>query len=603
MIIKDRFQSLANQLSIGVFRSSTDKKGKLIEINQAMQNLLNIKPDTNINELSLIDFFKDNNDGEKFFADILRTGFIQNRIVKFAASGEQELFISLSAVVTEDENKSLLVDGILENFTAQTKTDKERNNLIYDLQNSVSILNRPIDTFVKSVPKCNLNLPVADAVSIMAKENSEAILLTIDSGKEIGIVTLTDLKNRVLTKQTDLNSSLYNFMSSPLLSINLSSSIYDALFKLSEKNVHHLVVRNDESNIVGIINSGDLQKAFHLTYLFFIQKIQKSNSIAEIKSSHMQSMLMVKSLIEENRNADEITRMTTIIADAVVKRVIQLVIMEIGEPPLSFAFITLGSEGREEQTLSTDQDNAIIFEDCNPESFETIQSYFQKLGDKVSEALDNIGYKFCKGNVMAKNPKWCQPISVWKNYFADWITKSEPQELLELKIFFDFRFTFGKNELVEELNEHLNHITSLTSSFFVYMAESILNTQIPEGAQKLKTAFDIKLLMLPIVDLARLYSLKNQISVTNTVNRINVMRKKDIISHSRHINLLQVYNLLMQTRFKHQVKQISEHIVPDNLIDPQELSDIESIIIKKAVSIIEEFQNKVKLDFKGTLAI
>ena len=267
---------------------------------------------------------------------------------------------------------------MLDDLTDQIRIDEERDNLIYDLQNSVSILNRPIDSFIKPVPRCNLNLSVAEAVTIMSRENAEALLLTIDSGKEIGIVTLTDLKDRVLTKETDLQSSLYNYMSSPLISINNSDSIYDALFKLSEKNVHHLLVRNEESKIVGIINSGDLQKVFHLTYLFFIQKIQDSMNITEIKSAYSQAMLMVKALIEENRNASEITRMTTIIADAVVKRTIQLVILDIGEPPMAFAFITLGSEGREEQTLSTDQDNAIIIEDCNPELFDADSNLFLK---------------------------------------------------------------------------------------------------------------------------------------------------------------------------------------------------------------------------------
>ncbi|MDP2365539.1 MAG: DUF294 nucleotidyltransferase-like domain-containing protein, partial [Ignavibacteria bacterium] len=420
---KEKYQALVNQLSIGVFRATADKKGKFIEANKAMRSLLGIKPETIFTELSLIDFFDDYSEGEKFFAEIFKTGSLQNKIVQFVTVNGQKIFVSLSAVITEDEeNKTLLLDGILEDFTEQKRTDKERDSLIYDLQNSVSILNRPIDSFVKIIPKCNLNLPVEDSVSIMASENSETLLLTMDSGKEIGIVTLSDLKNRVLAKETDLKSSLYNIMSSPLISIEQDSSIYDALFKLTEKNVHHLLVRNEESKIVGIINSGDLQKAFHLTYLFFIQKIQNSVNISEIKSAHSQAMLMVKALIEDNRNASEITRMTTIIADAVVKRLIQLVVMDIGEPPVSFAFITLGSEGREEQTLSTDQDNAIIFEDCNPERFESTQSYFLKLGDKVSEALDTIGYKYCKGNVMANNSKWCQSLSTWKNYFTGWIT-------------------------------------------------------------------------------------------------------------------------------------------------------------------------------------
>lgn len=600
---KEKYQALANQLSIGVFRMFADKKGYLIEANKAFRSLLNILPESNLNELSLIDYFEIPSEGEKFFTDVLKTGSVQNRIIHFVRTDGQKIFVSISAVVTEDEeNKTFLLDGILEDFTVQKRTDKERDSLIYDLQNSVSILNRPIDKFVKPVPTCNLNLQVSEAVTMMAKENSEAVLLTIDSGKEIGIVTLTDLKNRVLTKEADLKASVYNFMSSPLISINLSSSIYDALFKLSEKNVHHLLVRNEESNIVGIINSGDLQKAFHLTYLFFIKKIQDAGSIIELKSAHSQAVFMVKALIEENRGASEITRMTTIIADAVLNRTIQLVIKGTGEPPVPFAYITLGSEGRKEQTLSTDQDNALIFEDTSPENFESVQQYFISLGTKVSEALDIIGYRFCKGNVMAKNPRWCQPISAWKKYFTDWMTKAEPQDLLDLKIFFDFRFAYGSSELVDELHEQVHHLTSVSGSFFAYMAESILQTQIPEGAQKLKSVFDIKMLMLPIVDLSRLYSLKNQIGATNTVKRITAAYEKNIFSYSGHINLLQIYEFLMQIRFKHQAFQISEHKNPDNLIDPHKLSDIDLVIIKKAVSVIEDFQNKISLDFKGTLA-
>jgi CBS domain-containing protein len=134
------------------------------------------------------------------------------------------------------------------------------------------------------------------------------------------------------------------------------------------------------------------------------------------------------------------------------------------------------------------------------------------------------------------------------------------------------------------------------------MAESIINTAIPEGAQKFKSNFDIKLLTLPIVDLARLYALKNQISNTNTVKRINLAYDKNIFSQSGHINLLQIYNFLMEIRFRHQITQISEHITPDNIIDPHRLSDVDLVIVKKAISVIEDFQNKVRLDFKGTLA-
>lgn len=599
---EEGFKSLANQLNVGLFSASATKKGQLIEINTTGKNILNINFKTDISEISLIDFFENYSEGEKFFSDILKSGFVKNKKLGFINLSGQKIFVSISAVVSKDEeNRILSFHGILEDITEQTKREKETENLIYDLQNSVSILNRPIDRFVKEVSRCNFNQHASDAVTIMVKENSDAVLLITDSGIEIGIVTLTDLKNRILTEESNLKSPVHNFMSSPLISLKLSSSIYDALEKLSEKNVHHLLIKNDESKIVGIINSGDLQRAFHLTYLFFIRKIQNAESIVEVKNSHTQAMLIVKGLIKENRNADEITRMTTVIADEVLKRLIQLVIKEIGEPPVSFAYITLGSEGREEQTLATDQDNAIIFDNINSENFESIQSYFLNLGSKVSTALDMIGYKYCMGNVMAKNPQWCQPLSIWKNYFTDWITKAEPKDLLDLKIFFDFRFVYGKVELVDELKMHVNSITSKSSSFFIFMAESIINTTIPEGAQKFKSNFEIKLLMLPIVDLARLYALKNQTCTTNTVKRISLAYEKNIFSQSGYVNLLQIYNFLMEIRFKHQISQISEHITPDNLINPHKLSDVDLVVIKKAVSVIEDFQNKVGLDFKGTL--
>ena len=600
---KEKYYTLINHISSGVFRAAADKKGTLIEANKAMLELLNINSEKNINEFHLLDFFDNPYEAEQFFTEVTNAGSIQNRLVKFIRTDGNKIFVSISSVISEDpETHAHIIDGIITDFTEQKKTDKEKEELINELQNSITILNRPIDKFVKTVPSCNINASVAEAVSRMAKENTEAILLATESGSEIGIVTLSDLKNRVLTKEANLNSEVYNFMSSPLISINQSSSIYDALITLSEKNVHHLLVRSDNSKIMGMVNSGDLQKAFHLTYLFFIKKIQNAENVNELKSAHNQAMFIVRELIEENRNTVEITRMTTQIADAVIKRTIQLKINEIGQPPVSFSFITLGSEGREEQTLSTDQDNAIIFEDVTDERFESTQSYFLKLGENISMALDSIGYQYCKGDVMSKNPKWCQPISVWKNYFNDWMMNASPQDLLDIKIFFDFKHIYGNSELVKGLQEKVNHLTSASSAFFVYMAESILQSEVPEGAQKLKSAFDIKLLLLPIVDLARLYALKNQINAANTLNRIQSIQQKNIFSESGSINLLQIYNLLMQIRFKHQAIQISKNMNPNNLIDPRTLSDIDIMIIKKSVSIIEDFKNKVRLDFKGTLA-
>ena len=225
-----------------------------------------------------------------FYRDLLQLEFVKNRVVSFTKTDSKKIFVSISAVLGLDqENKVKFIEGTIEDYTEQINRQNEKDLIIGNLQDSVSLLNRPIDPFIKPVPRCNLNLSAEEAIRLMAGEKSEAVLLTMDSEKEIGIVTLTDLKNRLLVNDTDLKSSVHKFMSSPLISIDYSSSIYDALVCLFENDVHHLLVKNDNSKIIGIINSGELQKTFHLTYLFFIQKIQDAESISEIKSAHTAS--------------------------------------------------------------------------------------------------------------------------------------------------------------------------------------------------------------------------------------------------------------------------------------------------------------------------
>ncbi|MDZ7624231.1 MAG: DUF294 nucleotidyltransferase-like domain-containing protein [Ignavibacteriaceae bacterium] len=174
-------------------------------------------------------------------------------------------------------------------------------------------------------------------------------------------------------------------------------------------------------------------------------------------------------MIDYDTNIHSITNFITLIADAITKRIIELAINELGPPPAKFTFITMGSEGREEQTLATDQDNAIIYEDVPPGREEEVKKYFNRLGEIICDNLASTGYRYCKGNVMAKNNKWCQPYSTWKRYFTDWVTTSNPQDLLDIKIFFDLRYVYGDEELSIQLQNHIYHVTcKLQYIFYLY---------------------------------------------------------------------------------------------------------------------------------------
>ncbi|MDX2441747.1 MAG: DUF294 nucleotidyltransferase-like domain-containing protein [Desulfobacterales bacterium] len=182
---------------------------------------------------------------------------------------------------------------------------------------------------------------------------------------------------------------------------------------------------------------------------------------------------LIRDSLEVGASVTETTDLITAVSDAVVEKFISLAMVETGPAPTDFAFVCLGSEGRREQTLKTDQDNAILFNDLGKgESLVSFQSYFLKLGERVCSWLDKAGYNFCKGGIMANNPRWCQPLSVWKDYFSSWIHTPCPEDLLHACVFFDLRFVYGKDSLADKLSTHLFKALSGWPGFFRDMAEN-----------------------------------------------------------------------------------------------------------------------------------
>jgi len=223
--------------------------------------------------------------------------------------------------------------------------------------------------------------------------------------------------------------------------------------------------------------------------------------------------------------------------------------------------------------------------------------------------LNDVGYDFCTGNVMAKNPQWCQPIERWKSYFTDWIHAAEAEDLLQASIFFDFRRGYGDPLLVTELREHLSASLSGWSGFFRHMTENALNFKPPlgffrnfvvESKGRHRNAFDIKSAMTPIVDFARVYALKNGIEETNTLERIDQLRVKKILSTKEYEELEKAYSFLMQLRFVRQITAaLDEHVKPDNYINPKKLTQIEQTMLKEIFKRVEKFQSKMNFDFIG----
>lgn len=351
-----------------------------------------------------------------------------------------------------------------------------------------------------------------------------------------------------------------------------------------------------------------------LSYTSLIREINQAKKVEEIIGKHSQLPRLIHSMLTSGTKIRTVTWLITAFSDAILNRLLTFATAELGPAPTPFAFVTLGSEGRKEQTLKTDQDNAIIFKDPEEgQTIEMLQPYFLKLGEKVCTWLDQSGFDFCQGGIMAKNPEWCQPLSVWKNYFSNWIHAASPEDLLHTSIFFDFRFAYGERQITDELTAHLIKSLSNWTGFFRNMVENAIYFNPPIGffgnfvvrtKEPHKNCLDVKMAGIPIVDFARIYSLKHQINETSTQDRLYQLYAKRILSRDEYNELDQAYSFLMQIRFMRQIQAIiGKNLKPDNYINPKHLSSIEKKMLKEVLKKIKSFQDKLSFDFFGTTDI
>ena len=315
--------------------------------------------------------------------------------------------------------------------------------------------------------------------------------------------------------------------------------------------------------------------------------------------------------IRNGANPEYITRLITTISDAILDKIIGFSIAKLGSPPCKFAFMIMGSEGRAEQTLVSDQDNGIIYEDLENEQDKTdAAEYFAKFADLVCDQLNTAGYKFCDGDCMAKNPQWCQALSNWKKHFHKWIYQGTPEDLLNSSIFFDFRGVWGDLELTDQLKLYLLDCVEKRPGFLKLLAQNALLSKPPigmfgklvvESKGEHKGTINVKGAMLPVVDLARIYALKHRIVQTNTLTRLFRLYTKHVIDNKQYIDLVQSYNYVMHLRFLRQITTIiDEEKPPDNYVNPKNLSYLDNAMLKEVFKKTEQLQQKLKNEFGGT---
>jgi CBS domain-containing protein len=465
------------------------------------------------------------------------------------------------------------------------------------------------EIFTRSLMTCSADLSVQQAAEMMSRRRCSSIFVRGAAGDIIGIVTDNDLRKKVIAEGRSVKLPVADIMSTPLKTIPENSPVFEALMTMMQQGIKHLGVTGAQGQVVGVLTNQDVLGQQGQSPLFLIRDIAAASSAEAVEQVHLRLPRIIQALIRAGTPAVALNRFITALSDAVLKRLGELILKDVEPPPVKFVFMILGSEGRKEQTLKTDQDNAIVYEDSSPGAADLVHDYFRKVGETVCTALDRCGYRFCTADVMARNPKLCQPLSVWKRRFSEWIHAAEAEDLLYSSIFFDFRAGFGHPELVVRLREHLFESLEGWSGFFRHLTQNALLHKPPlgffrnfvlESKGEHRNKFDVKRAMVPIVDYARVYALKHGIAETNTLERLRQLMQKGILPAKDYNEVEQGYSFLMQLRLARQVAAILEEgVAPDNFINPQDLSGIEQRLLKEIFIRIGNLQTRLSFDFTG----
>ncbi len=601
----------AQSAAIGIFQAKAARRGVIVAMNGAARELLRNVCGTQDDQFALEDLFDDAGEAGDFFKTLGRTGDPQDRIIQKLGTDGGTRVLSLSAARVRDQRgEPSTINCVIKDITDTVRRENERDALIEKLRVSLLFLQEPIGRLGGPVVACNPETPIHEAASLMVDRDTTSIVVETEAGAAVGFLTDRDFRKRVAgNREAALRMPVKTIMSAPLITISGHAMIYEALMLMEEKKVQHLAVEDGGGRIGSVVRSKDLLQFHRYGPEVLPREIARASTAEQVARCCKRLPALVKALVEAGARPRTVAYMTTGVCDAATSRFIELAVEELGPPPAPFTFIAMGSQGRQEQTLLTDQDNAIIYQQDNAAASAAASAYFLAMGERVCQWLNRAGYALCDGKVMAGNPDWCRSLPEWKENFAEWILKAEPKELLDFSICLDFRPVYGEAELAHELRAFIYKVLQDRPGFLPHLAQNALLFKPPfrllgriiksGGPPEEAGRLNMKETLMPVIGFGRLYALRHKLPLTHSMERIEALVWKKVLQPAACDAVSASYDFLMRLRFQAQLAGIQAGGPPDNCIVLNKIGHMDEAMLKLAFLQIESLQKKIGYDFLG----
>jgi CBS domain-containing protein len=466
-------------------------------------------------------------------------------------------------------------------------------------------MSSPLSAIVRRQPvTCRPDTPIREALETMHRLGIGSIVvvenlppeppfakgggLEEEGGKPVGIFTLHDVLDRVTLAGKSLDQPIADVMTTGLTTLPPQAFAYEAALAMARQGFRHILVC-DQGRLIGVVSEKDLFTLQRVGLRQISAAIRGAQSLEQLKQSARDIRQLAHNMLAQGVAAEQLTQFISTLNDLLTCRVIELECQSSGEPWCeSFCWIALGSEGRLEQTLNTDQDNGIIFDVPEGGSADEIRARLLPLAKRINEALDACGFPLCKGEVMASNPKWCLSLEEWKETFAEWIHRGDRPVLLNATIFFDFRPLWGRQGLAQELRSWLNGRIRDERLFLRFMTENALGNRPPLGVVRdfvvgEAHTLDLKLNgITPFVDAARIFALAAGVEETSTIRRLRAAATTWRIDPAEAEAWVEAFLYIQMLRLRLQHGQEAQSAPLSNRVDPDALNPLDRRILKEA---------------------
>lgn len=597
LAIEEQLQ-LARQIDIAYFRAGSD----ILAYNAPLDALYLIRS-------GVVETFRRNGDLYNRLSEggiFGEQGLLRGKKVRFPAKALQDTLIYLIPAAAFEqlfEQNEFFADYVEVGDAerrAEPRIEKATNHQLMSAQVS-ELLSRPPLLL-------SADATIQQAALSMRDAGESCILLTNPQQPEqiVGLITDRDLRNRVVAEGLSSAKQVASIMTEQLVTVQANQFVFEAMLLMLRHNLHHLPVLNQQRP-VGIIAIADIIRHESNNSLFIVSSIYQQQSVQDLAQLKTAVQACFVRMVNEDANSQMIGSAMATIGRSFKQRLLELAEQQLGPPPIPYCFLALGSMARDEQLIVTDQDNAMILD--NSYNAAEHDSYFAALADVVCNGLAECGYPLCSGDIMATNPRWRQPLQVWQGYFQDWLSKPTPEKLLHSNIFFDLDGVWGKTEWAKQLNQQIAQSAPGSKRFLASMTRNALQRTPPLGFfqdfvmeedGRHNKSLNIKRRgTAPLADLLRIYALSLGSQARSSYQRLAVLSERKLLPQGRAEDLRDAYEVIAMTRIRHQAAALQQQQIPDNNVQPGQLSEFERKHLKAAFLVLANAQKFLKFHFQA----